>query len=161
MKEGVTIVYSIAEIGEIVGYTTAYSGEANSFTITNTHEPEKTRVDGVKNWVGDKEHQRPDFITVRLYADGEEIRVINVTAETDWTFSFTGLDKYKDGVEIVYTISEDPVEGYTTLIEGTTIKNTPDNPGTGDPIVASAAGIIIASLSGIALIAKKKKKSDD
>ena len=46
------------------------------------------------------------------------------TAANNWKYSFDNLPKYKDGKEIVYTISEVGVEGYTPEITGYNIKNT-------------------------------------
>ena len=38
--------------------------------------------------------------------------------------AFKDLPKYKDGKEIVYTVSEEAVEGYTSQLEGTNLTNT-------------------------------------
>ncbi|MBQ2034339.1 MAG: Cna B-type domain-containing protein, partial [Peptococcaceae bacterium] len=46
-----------------------------------------------------------------------------VTAENGWTWSFTGLDRYANGEEIVYSITEDAVEGYTSVVNGYDITN--------------------------------------
>lgn len=45
----------------------------------------------------------------------------------NWNWSFTNLPKYKEGAvgkEIIYTISEDAVENYTTEIDGYNATNT-------------------------------------
>ena len=41
-----------------------------------------------------------------------------VTADNNWKWSFTGLPKYANGTEIVYTITEDSVDGYTSAVNG-------------------------------------------
>src|SRR5699024_10468753 len=46
-----------------------------------------------------------------------------VTAEDNWSYSFTDLPKYEDGVEIIYTVTENTVEGYTPEIDGYDITN--------------------------------------
>lgn len=60
-----------------------------------------------------------------------------LSGEGGWTGSFDHLNRYQDGKEIVYTIAEDPVDGYTTAIEGdakagfivtNTGTDTPDQP---------------------------------
>src|SRR5699024_7657312 len=56
-------------------------------------------------------------------ADGEEVDSVEVTAEDSWKYSFTDLPKYNAGEEIVYTITENSVEEYTTEIDGTDIIN--------------------------------------
>ena len=50
---------------------------------------------------------------IRLYADGEEIRSQEVSAQTGWKYEFAGLYKYDQGKEIEYTIGEDLVPDYT------------------------------------------------
>ena len=120
--EGTEIVYSIRE-DEIDGYTTTIK----DYNVTNTHTPEKTEVEGNKSWDDndDQDGVRPESIIVRLHADGEEIESATITAQDNWSWSFTDLDKYRDeGTEIVYTITEDEVEGYTTEISGYNVINT-------------------------------------
>ena len=121
-KAGTELVYTVEEVA-VEGYESSIEG----FEITNTHEPEKTSVSGAKIWAdsNDQDGIRPDEITIRLYADGEEIKSVTVTEEDDWMFSFSGLDKYRDqGTEIVYTITEDEVAEYTSEIDGFNVTNT-------------------------------------
>lgn len=47
-----------------------------------------------------------------------------VTEADGWKWSFTGLPKYEDGNEITYTIKEDNVDGYTTVVNGYNVTNT-------------------------------------
>ena len=80
----------------------------------------------VKKVWDDKENKdglRPERITVRLLADGQEVAVKEITATDNWQASFTDLPVYKDGKKIVYTITEDPVAGYTSNIDGFTVTN--------------------------------------
>ena len=46
-----------------------------------------------------------------------------ITATDNWQASFTDLPVYKEGKKITYTITEDPVVGYTTTIDGFTVTN--------------------------------------
>jgi len=66
---------------------------------------------------------RPESITVHLYAGGEEIKVVQLKAANGWKYHFGELPKYADGKPIHYSVSEDPVEGYSTEIDGFTIYN--------------------------------------
>ncbi len=94
--------------------------------MTNTHVPETLDITGVKTWVdnNDQDGIRPDSIVIRLLADGTEVANQTVTG-TEWTWNFTGFPKYRDGgVEIVYTITEDAIDGYTTVINGYNVTNT-------------------------------------
>ena len=58
---------------------------------------------------------RPESITVYLNADG--VRVASKTVTPDqygkWTYTFENMPKFANGQEIVYTVTEETVEGYT------------------------------------------------
>jgi len=118
---GKEIVYTVTE-DEVEGYTAKVEG----FNITNTHATAVIDIEGAKTWddADDRDGKRPDSITVRLLADGEEVASKTVTAEDGWKWSFPELPKYADGKEIVYTVTEDEVEGYTAKVEGFNITNT-------------------------------------
>ena len=120
-KDGTEIVYTISE-DTVADYTTVVDG----YNITNTHTPEKISITGSKTWddASNQDGKRPSSITVRLFADGKEVTSKEVTANDNWSWSFENLDKYKDGTEIVYTISEDTVADYTTVVDGYNITNT-------------------------------------
>ena len=66
-----------------------------------------------------------------MLADGEQVDSKEVTANEDWTYAFTNLPKFKDGKEIVYTVTENQVPDYNTEITGYDITNTytPATPG--------------------------------
>ena len=120
-KAGVKIVYTIQE-KEVSLYTTTYDGN----NITNQYTPETTSISGVKTWDdnNDQDGKRPDKLTINLLADGEVYRSIEIDAEGEWKYSFTGLPVYKDGVKIVYTVDEASVpEGYEKTINGNNITN--------------------------------------
>ena len=91
-------------------------------------------ISGSKTWNDEGyESERPESITINLYADGGEKPVASktVTAADGWKWSFTGLPKYREGVvgeKIVYTISEDAVSGYATVVDGYDITNTYQQP---------------------------------
>ncbi|EJD65236.1 LPXTG-domain-containing protein cell wall anchor domain, partial [Scardovia wiggsiae F0424] len=124
---GKAIVYTVKEVSIPEGYTSETSGDAASgFTITNKHTPGVTAVCGVKAWDDndDQDGVRPKSITVDLLADGEKIQSKTVTAANGWKYSFEGIPQFKDGKKITYTVSEQPVEGYKTTIDGTAITNT-------------------------------------
>ena len=131
---GNLIAYTVSE-EPVAGYETSVEGT----NITNSRTPEVTEVAVKKVW-DDKENKdglRPDKVTVRLLADGQEVAVKEITATDNWQASFTDLPVYKEGKKIVYTITEDPVAGYTATIDGFTVTNrhTPPTtpPGTPPP----------------------------
>ena len=126
-KAGTEIVYTVEEVGEVTGYTAEVSGTAkDGFKITNSHTPEKIGISGTKTWndSDDQDGKRPSSIIVRLLADGELRDTKTVTAENNWSYSFTGLDKYKNGNLITYTVEENAVEGYTSSVDGYDITNS-------------------------------------
>ncbi|MEI3611270.1 Cna B-type domain-containing protein [Pseudogracilibacillus sp. SO30301A] len=117
---GAEIEYTVTE-DPIENYETTIEG----FNITNSYTPETTEVSGAKTWedANDQDGVRPTSITVNLLADGKEVDSVKVTAENNWKYSFTDLPKYNAGEEIVYTVTENSVEEYTTEIDGTDIIN--------------------------------------
>ncbi|MBF1675028.1 MAG: Cna B-type domain-containing protein, partial [Scardovia wiggsiae] len=127
-NNGQDIKYTVSEVLPANGkYTFKVTGDAASgFTITNTHKVEKTSVSASKVWddQNDQDGVRPKSITVNLLADGEVIKTAAVTAANGWKYSFEDLPQFKDGKKITYTVSEQPVEGYKTTIDGTAITNT-------------------------------------
>ena len=124
-QNGQEVVYTIEE-AEVNGYSTVVTGDASTgFTVTNSHTPATTEVSGSKTW-DDKEDQdgkRPDSITIRLYANGEQVKVVTVTEEDGWKWNFTNLPKYENGSEIRYTITEDVVLGYQSEVDGMDVTN--------------------------------------
>lgn len=117
---GNVIAYTVSE-EPVAGYETTVEGT----NITNNRIPDMTEVVVKKVW-DDKENKdglRPEKITVRLLADGQEVAVKEITTTDNWQASFTDLPEYKDGKKIVYTITEDPVAGYTSKIDGFTVTN--------------------------------------
>ena len=117
---GNVIAYTVSE-EPVEGYETTIEGT----NITNTRTPEVTEVAVKKIWddADNKEGLRPEKITVRLFADGQEVAVKEITATDNWQASFTDLPVYKEGKKITYAITEDPVAGYITNIDGFTVTN--------------------------------------
>ena len=124
-NDGHEIVYTIDEV-DIANYVKAITGSAaTGFVVTNTITG-KLDIPVTKTWLGTPAAS----VTIKLYADGAEKETVTLTATDNWTHTFTNLEKYAaDGHEIVYTVDETPVAGYTKDISGTaatgfTIKNT-------------------------------------
>ena len=105
------------------GYTATYSGDASGhYTITNTHEPEKTSVSVSKVWEddGDRDGKRPDSVKVQLYADGVASGdAVALSPDNGWSYEWSDLDKYSAGQEVAYTVEETVVpDGYTSAVSG-------------------------------------------
>lgn len=115
------ITYTVSE-DAVAGYETSVVGSAaDGFTITNTHAPETIAVEGAKTWAddhNDADGNRPERITVKLLDGDAVVATQTVTAANDWTWSFTGMPKYRAGDEIAYSVQEEPVADYTTELAG-------------------------------------------
>ena len=126
-KNGTAIGYTVDETATVTGYTKKVTGDAKTgFVITNSYTPETINIAGTKTWddANNQDRKRPESITVNLLADGQLYKTKTVTAEEDWKYSFKDLPKYSSGNKIVYTITEDAVGDYATVIDGYNITNT-------------------------------------
>ena len=88
-------------------------------------EPELRNITVQKIWVDNdnRDGNRPESVTVRLLAGGEEIRTAVLRAENGWKYTFTDLPKTAHGNWISYFIKEDPVKDYVTQVSGFTVRN--------------------------------------
>ncbi|QNN72425.1 Cna B-type domain-containing protein [Vagococcus carniphilus] len=119
------ITYYVEEREEYDHYE---SSSSDKYNIKNTLIREKTELSGKKEWYDDTEKDRPSSITVNLYGESkgkkEKVASQKVTSNNNWAYKFTNLNKHDDELNVIkYTVEEEPVEGYTTKIDGTTIKN--------------------------------------
>ena len=111
--DGHEIVYTVDET-PVTDYTKAITGDAaNGFTITNTITG-KVNIPVTKVWVGPE----ASSAKVTLYADGVEKDSVTLNAANNWVHVFANLDKYNNGTEIVYTITEEPISNYDSAITG-------------------------------------------
>lgn len=120
-EDGKEIEYTVTE-DPVDGYTT----ETDGLKVTNTHVPETVILRPAKKW-DDQDNQdgiRPKSVTLRLYANGNEVRSFVVSSERDWDTSVEMPRLDEDGKSIEYTIGEDSVDGYEQSIDGLTVTNT-------------------------------------
>lgn len=139
--KGNTITYTIVE-SNVPGYTVTYAvdgvevdpavatvdaDETTSVTVTNKHEPNVLTVEATKDW-NDQQNKygdRPSSITFTLKADGDnaknqdgqDIAVQTITPNPNGTWptaKWEKLPEKKNGVDIVYTVEETAITGYTT-----------------------------------------------
>lgn len=61
---------------------------------------------------------RPESVTVRLFAGRIEVDSAIISAYDDWAHTFYKLPKYNDGHLINYSIESTPVEWYSTIVNG-------------------------------------------
>lgn len=116
------VTYTVKETPENPnGYKTSYDGD----TIKNEYTTEKTSRKVVKRWSGDAADEngnRPSEVTVKLYKDDDTkpydangiVGTQKLNIDNNWTYEWKNLPKYENGTEIVWSIKEEPVLGYTT-----------------------------------------------
>ncbi|MBO2757537.1 Cna B-type domain-containing protein [Staphylococcus aureus] len=133
-KNGKAIKYLVKEVNAQGEDTTpeGYTKKENGLVVTNTEKPiETTSISGEKVW-DDKDNQdgkRPEKVSVNLLANGEKVKTVDVTSETNWKYEFKNLPKYDEGKKIEYTVTEDHVKDYTetTSISGEKVWDDKDN----------------------------------
>ena len=93
-----------------------------------------------KVWAGDEEASRPASVTVCLLKNGKAYDTVELSADNDWRYSWTGLE---DSASWSLTETDVP-EGYTVLVEqsGRTfvVTNTRENPSQEEPPGAPPSG---------------------
>ena len=120
-KAGQVINYTVKEIDVPEGYTQAVEAtNPGQVVVTNTHEPEKTKVEVSKKWEDgdDQDGLRPASIQVQLYKDGLPTdQVLELSAANDWKGAFENLDAKAAGKAIAYTVKEVTVpDGYKVTV---------------------------------------------
>lgn len=121
-SDGTPINYTFVE-DEVPGYTLSASKSVDNgvfkFVLTNRHTPEKVSIPVSKTWDDNENaaNARPDSITLKLYRGDDLLRTQQVKSDAsgNWSYSFDGLDKYKNGAEINYSVQEDYVPGYVAV----------------------------------------------
>ena len=99
------------------------SREEQTTIIEFIAEPELIEIPVTKVW-DDNENQdgiRPLAVTVQLLAGGVEVegQILTLNESNNWKDTFTGLPKKANGVEIDYTVEENPVPArYTVATAG-------------------------------------------
>ncbi|MGE7885788.1 Cna B-type domain-containing protein, partial [Bacillus sp. NPDC094077] len=117
--EGKAYKYEVKE-QPVVGYESKVSGT----DITNTKVGE-TKVEGTKTWNDGNATDRPNSIKVDLLQNGKVVDTKEVTAATEWKYTFDKLQAYDaEGKAYKYEVKEQPVPGYESKVSGTDITNT-------------------------------------
>ena len=124
-SEGQEIIYTVDETKVPEGYIK----NVNGYAITNTHVPEKTSITINKIWSdsNNQDGKRASYeVTLTGKVDGEIVyENSQILQSNEIEYTWTNLDKYKNGQEIIYTVDETKVpEGYTKNVNGYTITNT-------------------------------------
>ncbi|HDR7801045.1 TPA: Cna B-type domain-containing protein, partial [Bacillus tropicus] len=118
-ENGVAYKYEVKE-QPVPGYESKVSGT----DITNTKVGE-TKVEGMKTWKDDNAKDRPEMIKVDLLQNGKVVDTKEVTAATNWKYTFEKLQAYDaNGVAYKYEVKEQAIPGYESKVNGTDITNT-------------------------------------
>ncbi|WP_180235618.1 Cna B-type domain-containing protein, partial [Bacillus cereus] len=101
-----------------------YQSDVHGYDITNTKVGE-TKVEGTKTWKDDNATDRPSLIKVDLLQNGKVVDTKEVTAATEWKYTFEKLQAYDaNGVAYKYEVKEQPIAGYEPKVNGYDITNT-------------------------------------
>uniref|UniRef100_UPI00346627DC Cna B-type domain-containing protein n=1 Tax=Bacillus wiedmannii TaxID=1890302 RepID=UPI00346627DC len=117
-ENGVAYKYEVKEQP-----VTGYGSDVHGYDITNTKVGE-TKVEGTKTWNDNNATDRPTMIKVDLLQNGKVVDTKEVTAETNWKYTFEKLQAYDaNGVAYKYEVKEQPVDGYKSEVKGYDITN--------------------------------------
>ncbi|MFI8708411.1 Cna B-type domain-containing protein, partial [Bacillus sp. NPDC077411] len=116
---GVAYTYTVKE-HPVAGYQSSVNG----YDITNT-KVGQTKVEGTKTWKDNNATDRPSLVKVDLLQNGQVVNTKEVTAATNWKYTFDNLQAYDaNGVAYKYEVKEQPVDGYKSEVNGYDITNT-------------------------------------
>ena len=114
------------------------SGE-QTVNITNSYKKIPAEISGTKIWIDGDGDNRPDEITIRVIGtvnngsdevinivktirltgeESEDVIIAKKDGDGNWTFKVKGLEKFYEGSEIVYKITEEAIDGYVSKVEG-------------------------------------------
>ncbi|WP_257208367.1 Cna B-type domain-containing protein, partial [Bacillus toyonensis] len=76
-------------------------------------------------WKDDNATNRPSLIKVDLLQNGKIVDTKEVTAATEWKYTFEKLQAYDaNGIAYKYEVKEQPIAGYEPKVNGYDITNT-------------------------------------
>ncbi|MBJ7950485.1 Cna B-type domain-containing protein, partial [Bacillus cereus group sp. N24] len=77
-------------------------------------------VEGTKTWKDGNAKDRPEMIKVDLLQNGKVVDTKEVTAATEWKYTFENLKAYDaEGKAYKYEVKEQAVPGYESKVSGT------------------------------------------
>lgn len=118
--DGKVIEYSLTE-ESVPGYTSSITRNGKSFVLINTHVDETKNITITKAW-NDENNQdglRPKTITAVVNGSDGSARFVQLFEGQNWATNLNNLPKYKNGMEIQYTVKENAIPGYETEIKQT------------------------------------------
>ena len=168
------------------GYSLKSSDKAGTVTtLTNSYEPETTKIMAIKHWNDNSESGKPRknvqaTFHLQKTVDGvsTEIDSVEVGKEQSWIYTWTDLPVYENGKKITYSVKEvlTKANGYKSdttkwkvVANGgkITITNTlrDETPGTGDNTKTLLWGSLMLTSAvgcgGALWLAGKRKKKEE
>lgn len=130
--------------------------QLHSNMVNTSFVPDSTMVmvAGEKSWddADNQDGSRPESITVHLLENGTPTTSVVVDAANGWTYSFGELPaRDADGNPITYSVSEDPVPGYHTTVDGFDLVNShePQLTPPGDSATPPQTGVEVQTGGGL------------
>ena len=96
--------------------------------ITNRRTPEYITISGKKVWADNNNQDgiRPQSIEILLKNGADIVDRTSINGDgNEWLYTFNNVLKYKNGIEVAYTVDETDIRAeYTKNIQGFTITNS-------------------------------------
>ena len=105
--------------GFVAEYQTQIQGNTINIEVINSIESIEKTVTKVWEDDNNKDNTRPSEISVQLYANDKPIGdVVKLSENNNWSYTWTNLMKFTDGIQINYSVKEVAVpDGYINTIE--------------------------------------------
>ena len=131
--EGLVEAYILTS-DSVTGMTVMVGADGKPVVLFNSYEPLPTPtpetelidipVTKIWNDNNDKDGNRPKSITVNLYANGTLDDTHTITEADGWKYTFKDKERTDEKGELIeYTVKEEAVEWYTSVVNGYTITN--------------------------------------
>ena len=125
--DGLVVTYTLRPDSKTEGQANVTKNANAAVELNNLYTaPKPITIRGAKTWIdgNNQDGKRPESITVSLYANGVLAARTKATEAKGWAWRFENLKAYDAaGNRIVYTVQEDPVEGYASVVTGYDITN--------------------------------------
>ena len=133
-ENGQKINYTVQEVDVPDGYIAKVDPKLDAnqglkgYIITNTHEIDTVSKTVTKVWAddNDRDQLRPTTVKVQLLANGQPVGdPVELTAASQWTYTWADLPANENGSAITYTVQEVEVpDDYTVSYDQTTLTIT-------------------------------------
>ena len=131
--EGLVRAYHLTS-DSVTGMTVMVGADGEAVVLFNSYEPLPTPtpdtelidipVTKIWNDNNNKDGNRPKAITVNLYANGVLNDTHTITEADGWKYTFKDKERTDENGELIeYTVKEEAVEWYTSVVNGYTITN--------------------------------------